>query len=237
MKRMSIIASVLLLGNALGIPVAHAGGQPPASGAPLGATLLQGEQAAVQRAGSFHLDGQLRVVVPGQSRVQLHLVADIGVRPVRLHEIVTLRATKLSQQPAATTTRTIEEVASGQTLALRAGTAAWHCRSVASLQQMVQSLIGTPQLTSAQTMGTGMVGGTKVWLVRVMITLSLGGMTDHLPVTYAIAQSTDLPLLASASFRLPVNGQMVREQLLFHYSNFGEPVNATLPAACPKALR
>lgn len=234
MKWTRALAGILVLGSTLVAPVAHAGGgRPPTAGTPLGSTLLRTEQAAVQRAGSFHLDGTIGILSPGASRIQLHLVADLALKPLRLHEISTARVTRLDQQPAATTIQTVEEIASGQHVALRQGTAPWQCHSLASATQMVQSLIGIPQLTSAQTMGVGTVGGTRVWLVRVLISLSLNGTPEQLPVTYAIAQSTDLPVLSQANLTMSVQGQMIHETVLFHYSHFGEPVTATLPADCP----
>lgn len=233
MKRIATMAGLLILGSALAVPVAHAGGgRPPAPGVPLGSTLLQTMQATVQRQGTFHLDGQVGLLSSSQTRIQLHVAADLGLHPLALHEVVTARGTRLDQHPAAATTQTVDEIATGQTVALRLGTAAWQCRSVPSLVQQVHSLIGTPQLASAQTMGTGIVGGTRVWLVQVMLALSLNGTPERLPVTYAVNQTTNLPVQASASLRLPVKGQMIQETLLFRYSNFGEPVNVTLPAAC-----
>lgn len=221
----ALLSNVLLVGSA----GAALGQSPPARSTqslPSGRQLLTATQAAMQAKGGYHLQGSIVVQLTAGVQENIVMRADVSSRTNQAH--VTLSASIPSG------TQQVEEVLVGRRLAIRNGNGAWQCRPLRSILQLTQSLVGTPEVAQARTLGTGTVNGTPVWRVRATVPLNLLGQPQRVHETFFISRVDHTLLQVTSNPVLNLNGIVAHERLLFVYSQYGESVHLALPPACRK---
>lgn len=226
MRRMlfaALLFNVLLVGStgaALAQSIQTRSTQP----LPPGRQLLAAMQAAVQAKGGYHLQGAIVVQLVAGVQENISMRADVSNRTNQAHVMLMASIPSGSQQ--------VEEVLVGRRLAIRSGHGAWQCHPLKSIVQLSQSLVGTPEVARAQTLGYGLLNGTPVWRVRATVSLSLLGQPQRVAETFFISRSDHTLLQVKSSPVLNLNGITAHERLLIVYSRYGESVHVALPPAC-----
>ena len=125
-------------------------------------------------------------------------------------------------------------VLAGGKAALQVETVPPQCGAVASFLAQARSLIASYAIQGAspQIIGLELMNGMSVWHLRSNLRLRLMDRWQEV-VTDIYARALDYRIVReTATPALQINGFMVRERLSISFSQFGEPVNLSLPAKC-----
>lgn len=204
---------------------------------PSGQDLLTRMAAAMAAKNTYHETTHSTVEIPSITRGGVTAQSDVSIKPRLWHIIATTRATMLNVQPARTTTRRQEVVVVKQKLAVKVGKRAWSCSSVPSGAQVgAQVLVpasGTARIKSIDNLGAETVNTVPVWHVREVVTVSAAGTSTPLITgDYFISQADYMLVRLTSSGSMTVSGVTGKVTNVQDYTNYGEAVNVTLPAAC-----
>jgi hypothetical protein len=199
--------------------------------APAAAELLLRMRAAIVQRGSVHVDFSMVSALYPTGEASTHLQGDVSWRLNLLHDRTTVLRTDaghVAKVPLQSIDlRLVHERAASHNLV-----GGWQCENLAHVQVM-STLLGLEEsVLSEYVVGTGVVNGTSVWVIRATGYSPATGSGSIANIVYDVSRADDtlqrVQVTGSSSFKGRTQ-QIVASEAYTHY---GEPVNVQLPAVC-----
>jgi hypothetical protein len=198
---------------------------------PVAAELLLRMRAAMVQRGSVHVDFLMVSALYPAGEVTTHLRGDVSWKLNMLHDRTTVLRTDTGHIATAPLEsidlRLVHQRAASHNLV-----GGWQCQNLAHVE-VISTLLGLEEtVLTGRVVGTSIVNGTPVWVVRATGYSPATGSGSLAHIVYDISKADATLQRVRISGTSSFAGRVQQIAASETYTHYGETVSVQLPAAC-----